>query len=394
MKHTKTDLTACGIIAEYNPFHNGHLYQLQTARKQSHADVMVALISGNYVERGEPAIVDKWQRAQLALRAGADLVIELPFADAVEPADRFATGAVRLLAALGCQSLAFGSEEPDADYAQLGQELAALPDLHAAFTDYTQTYATQLNQYYQEKLHLNISHANHLLGLSYATANARLQQPLQLIAVPRVGSAHDQAGAHDQFASASAIRTKLLAGDLAGLAAVVPPSTWQFLQVHSDWLTWDQLFPFLKYRIQSASLAELRRIYQMSEGLEYRFQQQIGASQTFAAFLKALKTKRYTYARLRRLCLYTLLNVTTSEMKQAYDQPYLQVLGFNQAGQAYLHQIKKTVTVPLVTRVDAKMGRADGLLGLEVRVDTLIQQLTGVPQDYGRHPIFKGKELE
>lgn len=125
-----------GIIAEYNPLHNGHRYQLQQARAASHADLVIVCMSGNYVQRGEPAILDKWTRAQLALSNGADMVVELPFASAVQPADRFADGAVKLLAALGCQTLAFGSEYPTFDYQQVGQQILALKAKSQTFIDY------------------------------------------------------------------------------------------------------------------------------------------------------------------------------------------------------------------------------------------------------------------
>ena len=132
-------LTACGIIAEYNPFHKGHRYQMQQARQQSGADVIVVCLSGNFVERGGPSLINKWQKTQLALANGADLVVELPTAYAVEPADRFAQGAVKLVAALGCQTLAFGSEEVGFDYQTMGHRLNQVMNDHTFFVDYQKT---------------------------------------------------------------------------------------------------------------------------------------------------------------------------------------------------------------------------------------------------------------
>lgn len=386
-----------GIIAEYNPLHNGHRYQLQQARQTSQADVVIVCMSGNYVQRGEPAVLDKWTRAQLALAAGADMVVELPFASAVQPADRFATGAIDLLAQLGCQTVAFGSEEAAFDYQTIGQKIAALPAQSAAFVDYQKTYATQLNEFYQQTLNLSIDQPNHLLGISYAVANARLAQPMQLLAIERQQAQHaDQLIQTGAYASASAIR-KVLAHtpiDLTMVQPVVPATTLAALTTQQG-VQWSQLWPLLQYRINSTPLAELRQVYQMSEGLEYRFKKVITQVDSYEALLQALKTKRYTYARLQRVCLYVLLNIKDTAIQQTLEQPYVRLLGFNQVGQTYLHQLKKQLTWPLISKISAKLGAETGLLGLEVRVDRLFEQLTNTHQNFARQPLFyQGKDVE
>lgn len=378
-----------GIIAEYNPLHNGHIYQLQQARQQSKADLVIVCMSGNYVQRGQAALLDKWTRAKLALQNGADMVVELPFVSAVQPADRFATGTVQLLAALGCQTIAFGSEQPAFDYQQAGQQIIDLPEQSAAFVDYQKTYATQLNEFYQEQLSLQIDQPNHLLGISYAVANARLAQPLNLLAIKREQAQHgDQTISTAPYASASAIRKIVTQGtDLAALQHVVPAETLAAL-ADSTILTEDQLWPLLKYRIESLSLGQLRQVYQMSEGLEYRFKKVIHKANSYTDLLQALKTKRYTYARLQRVCLYVLLNIQPADIQQGLARPYIRLLGFNDIGQQHLHQLKKTTDLPIISKVSAKMGAETGLLGLEVRVDRLREQFGWQSQNFARQPIF------
>lgn len=378
-----------GIIAEYNPLHNGHVYQLQQARQQSKADLVIVCMSGNYVQRGQAALLDKWTRAELALQNGADMVVELPFVSAVQPADRFATGAVQLLAALGCQTIAFGSEQPAFDYQQAGQQIIDLPEQSAAFVDYQKTYATQLNEFYQEQLSLQIDQPNHLLGISYAVANARLAQPLNLLAIKREQAQHgDQTISKAPYASASAIRKIVTQDtDLATLQHVVPAETLAAL-ADSTILTEDQLWPLLKYRIESLSLAQLRQVYQMSEGLEYRFKKVIHKANSYNDLLQALKTKRYTYARLQRVCLYVLLNIQPADIQQGLARPYIRLLGFNDIGQQHLHRLKKTTDLPIISKVSAKMGAETGLLGLEVRVDRLREQFGWQSQNFARQPIF------
>lgn len=385
-------MQACGVIAEYNPFHRGHQYQLQQARARSQADCLIVVMSGNFVQRGEPAIIDKWQRAQLALTYGADLVIELPFAWACQPADLFAQGALAILATLQCHSLAFGTEDAAFDYQQFTQQL--LPQLNQQqFTvDYQKTYATQWNDFLSSIIGKRVTAPNQLLALSYALANARLAAPLQLIPIQRQGADHDQAqvNATESTASASAIRQLLLQPSPASVQAFIP---YQQAQLQAPFIDMNQVWPYLHFRLNTTWPEELATIYQMSEGLEYRFNEQNRNSSSWPDFLQRVKSKRYTYARLRRLALYTALNITAADITQAQSWgPQLRVLGFNQVGQAYLHQQRKQLSVPLLTKVNAQIGAPSGQLGLQVRVDRFYQQLSGREQNFTRRILIMNKE--
>lgn len=377
-------MQAVGMIAEFNPLHNGHVHALAEARRLSGADVVVVALAGNYTQRGEPAIVDKWARSQAALASGADLVIELPVTDAVQAAPQFATGGVTLLAALGVDTLAFGTEAPGVDYAQAARELAAAPPAEDHFHDFTQTYATQLNAYYRTTVGVDLSAPNLLLGMSYAQANLALGEPMRLLPLARVGAGHDDHQVQAQFASGSHIRQALKAGD--SVAALVPSATQAALA--TPHYSWQAFYPLLRYRLLTADLDALRQIDTMTEGLEFRLTQQIAASTDFTTFMHAIKSKRYTYARLRRLCLSVLLNLTQAAVQAAHRKRYLQVLGFTTAGRAYLHDVKKQVALPLITRVSAAMLAPGGLLYWQQRADSLIEGIDGRAQNYGRIPLM------
>lgn len=376
-------MQAVGMIAEFNPLHHGHVYAMQQARALGHADVVVVAMAGNYVQRGEPAIVDKWARTQAALAAGADVVVELPISATVQSAPQFATGGVQLLAALGVTQLAFGSEDPTVDYAALAAKLATHQVAPTTFTDYTQTYATQLNQAVAQVTGAPLSGPNLLLGLSYAQANLAAGSPLTLLPFGRVGAGHD-APAAGVTASASAVRQAIAAGE--PITQWVPAASAAQLAANRH-QTWADFYPWLRYRLLTADLAELRAIAGMSEGLEYRLTQHIAASHDFPDFLRRIKSKRYTYARLRRLCLAVTLNLTNAAVAAAQAQPFIHVLGFTAAGQAYLHAVKKTVAWPLVTRVSAAMLAPGGLLAPHQPGEQLIETLTGRSQNYGRVPV-------
>ncbi|MCD2256679.1 nucleotidyltransferase [Agrilactobacillus fermenti] len=380
-------LTACGVIAEYNPFHTGHAYQLKMARIKTHADVLVVVMSGNFVQRGEIAIVDKYQRTAMALANGADLVVELPFSNSVQPADLFAKGALTILSALQCEHLAFGTEVAEINYQQLGFKLRQLPNRNDYFVDYRKTYATQINEFFQNELGLSFDQPNMLLAASYARANADLAMPLSLVPIQRVGVEHDSSVKTGKYQSASALRNQLLAGVLPeALTAFLPQTSVFELKQAPKFLNWTNCFEFLKYRLLSTDLERLAKIYQINEGLEYRILQHIRDCDSFTDFLHAIKTKRYTFARLQRVLTYILLGVTKSEMHLAKD--FVHPLGFNECGRAYLNQVKKQITLPIITRANSKNTKSDGLFYLQNRVDQFVELLTHVSQNYGRQPIY------
>ncbi|KRL93149.1 nucleotidyltransferase [Levilactobacillus hammesii] len=374
-------LQAVGIIAEYNPFHNGHTYQVAQAKARTGADVVIAAMSGNWVQRGEPALMDKWQRTQAAIAGGVDLVVELPTAIAVQPAHLFASGGVALLAALQCRWLAFGSEHPEMDYERL---MANLPTDPATFKRFDQTYASLFQGYLREQTGITLSAANDILGFFYALANRRQGNPLELLALARKGSQHNDPAiaAASQFASATAIRSAALAGDWAAVTAVVPATTQSLLRA-AQLTSWTDFWPYLRYQLVSGDVADLRQMYQITEGVEYRLKRAALDSATFADFMHAVKTKRYTYTRLQRQSAYLLGQMKPAEMQA--EPEYLRVLGYSATGQRYLHQIKKQVTLPLISRADRDWQKGPG--ALDDRLGALRTLITGVPQDYGRIPV-------
>ena len=378
-------MQAVGMIAEFNPFHAGHAYALAQARKLTQADVVVVVMSGNYVQRGEPAIFDKWVRARAALDHGADIVVELPVTGAVQAADQFAEAGVATLAALRVTALAFGTEHPELAYLDLARQLEKVPLTDPGFSDYTQTYATQLNAAYAKTAGITQTDPNFMLGLSYAKAVLALQVPMQLYPFGRQGVAHDALHLKANFASASAIRQRLRGGE--SLAKIVPADLIPVYTKQQQY-GWPQYFPWLKYRLQTADLAQLRQVATMAEGLEYRFTQQIDDAIDMTSFLKRVKSKRYTYARLRRLALAITLNMTIAAVEKARHLPQLHVLGFTPAGQQYLRQVKHQVGWPLLTRVSADMLAPNGILAMTHRADRLITTISGVEQNYGRRPLM------
>lgn len=378
-------MPVAGIIAEYNPFHNGHLYQIQAVKKKFPDAPLVVAMSGNFLQRGEPASFDKWTRAEQALANGADLVVEIPVLACVQPADRFAFNGVSILASLGVTDLFFGAEHAEydfADYARLVQSA------HGDFKTYSESYAATFQKAVAAKIGHNVDQPNDLLGLAYAKANLKLGEPLRLNPIQRKNANyHEVELKAGTIASATAIRQHYLAGNLAKLSAYVPEATLATLKTQRL-LTWDDFFPYLKYKLLSTTPARLGEIYGMAEGIEYRLKEQmerLPSTADFDQWLKAVKTKRFTYTRLSRLACALLLELTPAEVKEYNKAPYMRLLGFNAKGQQVLSRAKKTSAHQIIAKVSKDDKNA--AYRVDYRAGKIYQLQNQLEQDLKRAPI-------
>lgn len=378
---------ATGIIAEYNPFHNGHQYQINWVKEHFPATTLVIAMSGNYLQRGEPACFDKWVRAREALQAGADLVVEIPFGLCMQPADRFAQSGVAVLQQLGVENLVFGAEHSNYDFKDLAQKSQ---DLTWDYQRYNISYAALYQQAVKEAVGFEITQPNDLLGLAYARAALALAPTLNLVPIQRQAAGyHDQklpTGGH--IASATAIRQNIHEPDM--VKKFVGAQTWMDIKQETS-VTWANLWPLLRYRLLTATPEQLATIYGMAEGIQYRMQEQLQlapVSLDFDTWLKKVKTKRFTYTRLSRLALATVLNISAAEVEQAWAHPFVRILGFNRTGQNYLSTQKKKIAWPVVTNVNKELKKT--LLSLDYRVGKVYQMFNHQEQDMRRAPIRIG----
>ncbi|MBO0475059.1 nucleotidyltransferase [Enterococcus ureasiticus] len=386
-------MKSCGIIVEYNPFHNGHLYHAKMARKMSGAEVVIAVMSGNFLQRGEPAIIDKWTRAKEALNNGVDLVIELPFAYAVQSADYFAAGGIKLLQALQCDALCFGTDnQTEMDYELFGdfvnKNQTEIDQTYQQIKNNGMSYPQQMTEVFR-KLYpnsgLDFSSPNHILGLSYAKENAAYEKPMRLYPLKREQAGYHDTNIYQEFASATAIRKAVFSEQLDQIKQVLPAQVAIDL-ANSATVSWEDYWPLLKYKLISSSITELKGIYQMKEGIEYRLQEAAKTSDSFQVFMEQAKTKRYTWTRLQRLATYILNNVKQQEIENAWNQSHLQVLGFTEQGQRFLQEEKKNLALPLVTKMSKSLKSQ---LALDIRSNQLYQlgNHRVSEQSFGRFPI-------
>ena len=365
-------MRVCAVICEYNPFHLGHAYHLRAAREASGADYVLCLMSGALTQRGAFARHDKWLRARAALENGADVVLELPARFACAPAPDFAGGGVALLAALGVVThLSFGCEPLLSAAASLFKSES--PDFSAALQrsladglPYPRARALAAEQLAGIPADL-LAQPNAALALEYLQA---LPETIVPVPVARRGSGYHDASL-SALSSATAVRAALARGGLtAALAAVPSPEALRAAE-ESDFVHEEEaLTQALLYRLRTASPAELAALYGMDEGLENRF---IAAAQTCStreALLDCVKTRRYTRARLSRLCAYALLNLTR-DFAQTHRAPdYARVLGFRKSAAPLLKTINQRSSIPLITKA-ANFDRSNPLFALDVLAQDL-----------------------
>ncbi len=323
-----------GIIAEFNPFHNGHKHLLNQAK-----GLKVIAMSGNFTQRGEPALVDKWTRAQLALENGADLVVELPFLVSVQSADYFAQGAITILEKVGIDCLTFGTETL-LDY----QNLSAIYRKEGLLMEsFLQDLPKDLS--YPQKAQFMWEHfagidfsgntPNHILGLSYAKACAG--KSISLHAIKRIGAAFHSEEKEERIASATAIRKHIT--DQVFIRQSMPNAD---LVLNSPQVTWENYMELLKYHL--VINPDLTNIFQVNDELASRICRAAKNVTNVEELVDLVATKRYTKARIRRILTYILVGAKESPLPES-----LHVLGFSPRGQAHLAHIKDKVK--LVTRI-------------------------------------------
>ena len=363
-------MSVTGIIAEYNPFHTGHAWQIAEVRRHSGQAPVIVAMSGSFVQRGEPAIFDKWLRAELAVLGGADLVLELPFTFSCRSAETFAQGGVRLLAATGLVStLAFSVETPDLNWLQQVARQKNAPQtqerLQAALQQGVSYGAALGKALGQNAAAANaLALPNNILALEYLSALAKYAPTLRPLALPRQGSGHHQEDLPGSgYASATALRQQLLLSSWQGLSSFFPPAVWErLLASPRQPVTLRSLELPLLQQLRSSYAAELALLPDMEPGLEWRLLQCARTASTAEELLAKVKTKRYARTRLQRLLIYSLLRFPAAIAKQAsLDGPaYLRVLAFNATGRNLLQQMKKTAAIPVISR-GASLSRSKTL---------------------------------
>lgn len=358
-------MKACGLVVEYNPLHNGHLYHINRAKKKSNAHCIIAIMSGSFLQRGEPAIIDKFHRTKVALQSGVDIVLELPYVYAVQNSDLFAKGAIHSLHAIGVSDICFGSESGDIDefissYHIFSQKKTAFEQALQKFLQKGLSFPRASKKAFSQvglTEQLNLAKPNNILGFSYVKTILENNIDIQPLTIKRIDADYHDENIVGTITSATSIRYELFKNNLltSHIKNTMPAETKKALinykRLTDVWHQWENYFPFLKYRVSTMSPNQLANIHDVQEGLQYRIIETEKEATSFEHWMKLLKTKRYTWTRLQRIFTHILTNTTKEEIKSIHDQsiPYIRMLGFTKTGQKYLGQIKSDMDIPIIT---------------------------------------------
>ena len=351
---TRNKMKICGIICEYNPFHNGHLYQLQEAKKRSGADAVLCIMSGNFVQRGEAAVVDKCTRAKHAVLGGADAVIELPTVFATSNAELFAKGAISILSSIPeVTALCFGAENANpADFLQtarlMNSEPAAVSAAIKAYTAEGLSYAKARAKAWKEIVDVDLlSTPNNILGVEYTRAILQSNANIEILPIQRVGSGYHDTDLDGEFASATAIRAGLQSNTT--LSNVLP----DFVQNDLPKQLPQGLDVLEKYALLASETKKIARVCDCTEGLENAFKK---AANQSAPLVDTLTSARYTSSRIRRIALQNLLNIEEHFIRVCLQSPlYLRVLAVKKERSDLLTALSKSA-YPTIIRAHDENG--------------------------------------
>ena len=344
-----------GIAAEYNPFHKGHGYHLERSMEISGADVSVAVMSGNFTQRGEPAVFDKWQRAETAVENGVDLVLELPFIYACNSAEFFAEGAVKILGGIGASFMSFGSESGD---------LEKLSDAAEFFLEETDEYRDMLRKGLKDGLPFAkarslaaktvmgtetgkiLEGSNNILAIEYLKQIKLRKSGMTPLTVKREGSGHTDISADGDMPSAAALRERMRKQDVED--AVFPAD----------------MYGMIMETLMTRTAEELSEILSVSEGLENKMKSRFRYASDMESLVKELSSKRYAVSRIRRMLIQALMGLTKEKFDRARNHPYARVLAFSSKGAETLKEIKKKeIEIPVINNINKQVRPDDDIWG-------------------------------
>ena len=372
-----------GLVAEYNPFHNGHLYQINKIKEKYPNSIIIVVLSSSFTQRGDISILNKWDKTQIALDNNIDLVVELPFVYSTQSSDVFAEGSINILNKLKIDTLVFGTERDNIE------DLELLADIQINNNEYQEkvkeylnkglNYATSTNKALEDITNIKVDTPNDLLALSYIKQIKLHNYPIKYINIQRTTSYHGKEISNN-ITSASNIR-KLYYEDKE-IKELIPFNQEQLYKISMN-----NYYNILRYKILTED-TNIKKYQTVDEGIESRIINNINISNNYEELIQNIKTKRYTYNKISRMLLHIIVGFTKEEAKKI-KVDYIRVLGFNSRGKTYLNKIKKELTIPLITGYKKNISK---VLDIELRatkIYALVTDMSLIKREYQIKPIIK-----
>ena len=333
---------AIGIVCEFNPFHYGHKYLIDEAKKLYPEDEIIVVLAGNVLQRGNLSIVEKYDKTKVSLNNNVDLVVELPFSYSSESSDYFGEGALKILNCLKIDKIIFGSEEGNIDkfikVAQAQLNNKEYDSIVKKYLDLGNNYPTSMNKALKELIDIEIDKPNDLLALSYIKEIIKNNYNIKPITIKRTNDYHSKE--LEEISSASSIREAIK--NNKDVSKYIPKEEIDYIIKENDY------YKLLKYKIISSK--DLSIYASVDEGIDKRIKEAINKSNNLEELIDNIKTKRYTYNRITRMLTYILFEYTKEDSKNK-NINYIRILGFNSKGKDYISKIKKDIEIPLITNV-------------------------------------------
>lgn len=356
-----------GIVAEYNPFHNGHLYQINKIIEKYKDATIVIVCSSSFTQRGDTSILNKFDKAKVALNNGVNLVVELPYVYSTQSSDIFASAAIKILNYLKVDTICFGTERDSiGDIKKCAVTQLNDPTYDRIVKeelDLGVNYPTALNKALKKLIDIEITEPNDLLALSYVKEIIKNQYNIEIFNIKRTNDFHD-IESNDSIISASNVRNKISNG--IDIKDYVPNDV--YLKLKNIKFN-DKYFEFLKYKINSES--DLEKYLDVDEGLSTRIRNSIDKSNSLEELIQNIKTKRYTYNKISRMLNHILCSFTKNEREQIKDIEYIRILGFDSIGQKHLNSIKDDINVKILNKFDTSYKA----LEIEKRVSSIYSMI-------------------
>ncbi|MEG2811093.1 MAG: nucleotidyltransferase [Clostridium sp.] len=364
-------MNVCGIIVEYNPMHNGHVYHIENTKKLTGCSHVIAVMSGDFVQRGEPSIVSKWAKTKMALQNGVDLVIELPLINSISSAEGFCSSAIEILDSLNIvDSICFGSEEgkvsPLMDIASiLANEPFELKEFLHIHLDsglsFPKARQLAIRDYYTHVLNtpihegiLNLS--NNILAIEYLKTLIRLNSKITPYTIQRVSNNYNDEGLTGSISSATSLRNNI--NNIDSLKNSMPYNNYKILLNEINLLnapiTLSSFENIILYKLRISTAEYISSLVDVSEGLEYKLKRACEDSTTIEEVIDKTISKRYSKTRIQRILLYALFDITKDVYNSYSKINYIRVLGFNDKGREILKSIKKTCSYPIISMPNSK----------------------------------------
>ncbi len=407
-----------GIIAEYDPFHNGHSYHIKKAREMTGADAIVVVMSGHFTQRGMPAFFRRDARVRMAVDGGADLVIELPYIYACNSSHEFARGAAGILNGIGCvDALVFGAESDDMDtLGKAARAAAGTDDRSSAYikeemkngVSYPEALTRSVEKIYGAQTAAVLREPNNLLGIEYMKALRELGSGIKPFIVGRRSAAHGESlemlherKQEQRIASGTAVRKAVYAGGARAAEMLVPDTSFSIISGYerSSGFSFTEyrdkikknMFELLKYKIITSDESELAEVYGVAEGLENRLKSCISGAEDIDGLIDSVKSKRYTRARISRTLMHLLINLRTTDFETLRETYCARVLGFSPTGGKLLRLMSESSAIPVfsnLSRLDKRSPEAARVLKYDMRASDVYALLYGSGDAPGRERRF------